>query len=80
MNYINNCKDYDLSNLTIKKLLPSKTLNQLTQNFQMNTTYIGIDFGTSTTVVSLAYYDTSCSQILSKSIELNQKLYNGAIL
>jgi molecular chaperone DnaK (HSP70) len=79
MNYINNCKDYDLSNLTIKKLLPSKTLNQLTQNFQMNTTYIGIDFGTSTTVVSLAYYDTSCSQILSKSIELNQKLHNGAI-
>ena len=68
-----------MSNLTIKKLLPSKTSNQLTQNFQMNTTYIGIDFGTSTTVVSLAYYDTSTSSILSKSIELNQKLYDGAI-
>ena len=68
-----------MSNLTIKKLLSTKTSNQLTQNFQMDTTYIGIDFGTSTTVVSLAYYDTSRSQILSKSIELNQKLYDGAI-
>ena len=68
-----------MSNLTIKKLLPIKTSNQLTQNFQMDTTYIGIDFGTSTTVVSLAYFDTSSSTILAKSIELNQKLYDGTI-
>ncbi len=68
-----------MTHLTIKKILPTKTSNQLTQNFQMDTTYIGIDFGTSTTVVSLAYFDTSNSTILAKSIELNQKLYDGTI-
>ncbi len=68
-----------MSNLTIKKLLSKKISNQLTQSFKTNTSYIGIDFGTSTTVVSLSYYDTSRSQIISKSIELNQKLYDGTI-
>ena len=68
-----------MNNLTIKKLLPTNTSNKLTQNFEINTTYIGIDFGTSTTVVSLSYLDINNSTICTKPIELNQKLYDGAI-
>jgi len=68
-----------LNNLTIKKLLPTDKSNKLTQNFEINTTYIGIDFGTSTTVVSLSYFDINNSTICTKTIELNQKLYTGAI-
>lgn len=68
-----------MNNLTIKKLLPTDKSNKLTQNFEINTTYIGIDFGTSTTVVSLSYFDINNSTICTKTIELNQKLYTGAI-
>lgn len=42
-------------------------------------TYIGIDFGTSTTVVSLATGDPKENNLKSKAIELNQKLFHGAI-
>lgn len=66
-------------NLSMNNLLPKNTSNELNQIFQMDTTYIGIDFGTSTTVVSLAYYDTSHSKIVSQTIDLNQKLYDGTI-
>lgn len=42
-------------------------------------TYIGIDFGTSTTVVSIAFYDESNHKIYTKSLRLPQMLRDGAL-
>ncbi|MGL5705860.1 MAG: Hsp70 family protein [Tannerellaceae bacterium] len=41
-------------------------------------TYVGIDFGTSTTVVSIASYDAISGQIHTKSLSLAQILPDGA--
>jgi len=65
-----------MSKLTMKKLLPTVSIDN---KQQLNTTYIGIDFGTSTTVVSLATFDFSTSSVTTKAIELNQKLFDGII-
>ena len=42
-------------------------------------TYIGIDFGTSTTVVSIASYDEFSHEIHTKSLRLLQMLPDGAL-
>ncbi|MEA2018304.1 MAG: Hsp70 family protein [Campylobacterota bacterium] len=66
----------DIANqLTIKTLLN----NSKRLEIKSNTTYIGIDFGTSTTVVSIATSTDDLENLQSDSIELNQKLYDGAI-
>ncbi len=61
--------------LTIGKLLNSSS-NLIIRD---EVTYIGIDFGTSTTVISIATGDPKKDNLKSKAIELNQKLYDGAI-
>lgn len=42
-------------------------------------TYIGIDFGTSTTVVSIAYFDRATLNIKVDTIPIEQKMEDGAI-
>jgi molecular chaperone DnaK len=68
-----------MNKLKIKKLLPSETTNNILKSNNLNKTYIGIDFGTSTTVVSLATFNNELNNIISEPIELNQKLYDGSI-
>ena len=43
-----------------------------------NKTFVGIDFGTSTTVVSVAFYNTEEKRIECKTLHLQQKLRDGA--
>ena len=45
-----------------------------------NKTFVGIDFGTSTTVVSVASYDTEAKQIECNTLHLQQKLRDGAVM
>lgn len=69
-----------MKELTINNLLPTNKKSVSQKNyFNLNKTYIGIDFGTSTTVVSLATFQTDNYKINSKPIELNQKLADGSI-
>ena len=58
--------------LTIKSMLPA-SVSQLS----LGKTYVGIDFGTSTTVVSIATLDSERNTIVAKPIRLKQLLIDG---
>lgn len=64
------------------KILTVNTLLGDTNNLVLKNqiTYVGIDFGTSTTVVSIATGDPKLNNLISKAIDLNQELYDGLSL
>ena len=64
-----------MNTITTSSLLPAVRSSSLMRG----KTYIGIDFGTSTTVVSIASYDESNNLIHTNSLRMKQKLTDGTI-
>lgn len=64
-----------MNQITTTSLLPAVRNTSL----MAGKTYVGIDFGTSTTVVSIASYDAATNQIHTKSLRLKQKLPDGTL-
>ncbi len=62
-----------MTDITLNTLLPARIYNSDIDT----TTFIGIDFGTSTTVVSIANFDNSTGRFSTKAIPIKQALENG---
>lgn len=66
--------------INFETILPSVRKRNLTGNdeFLSNKTFIGVDFGTSTTVVSIAYLDNTDGRLITRNLELSQLLDDGS--
>ena len=62
-----------MNEITTKSFLPSTITNEL----ESGTAYVGIDFGTSTSVVSIAQYNPKSNTIETRSIRIPQMLSDG---
>lgn len=67
------------TDITISSLFPAIRSTQIAKTpiDIFNTTFIGIDFGTSTTVVSLATLSKDTKEITTETLWLNQKMVDG---
>lgn len=65
-----------MNEITVSSFLPAIRKNG---GIMRGKTYVGIDFGTSTTVVSIASYNVDETLIHTQSLCLEQKLLDGTI-